>query len=593
MVDRISQLPIPILHHILCFLSQKEAVRTCILSKQWRHIGSTRPNLQFSEEWFDDSSEKLINNAQKKFVPVVVVDRTTLQRCRDKERSKRHRILSVLLCRPWRRNNGSTRPNLDSSQKFFKFFNGTQQNFVSVVDRTLQRYLDQNLSIHKLHLHLSSPNSRPVVSLPDKWVPILAALNIKALELTFLSYTLPYYDLPSAVFESLEELHLRKCRLRPAESVRFKSLRSLTLEQVQVDGGIFDTNMLGSPLLRRLVINSCWELRIVRVSGSEAASPGFKHFELCDSKKIGGRSIEIDVPNLETVSIRAPWRLCHRQSALWFSLTRLSLNSVILSSELFDVLSFGCPTLASLALDNCSGFEEFHLASDSVKFLRISTRNIPLKGVTICAPNILSFTFNAGIPQVPDTFSIAKTISKECYSYVILSSSCEDDPDFDVNLWFYKLRRLLKALRGSRISLILHMNGGPLDVPCSAVDCSHLLSNRPPVVVEDLTLNTRKCRTPSWYSGFMNGLFRVCRPRLIWGCRNSRLLEFHINILLANKSPETEPYSWQHQLEQVHVKTIDGKIWQLVQWTNQSELRNRTYDRIMCLNLKWRDQKTA
>ncbi|GER44212.1 F-box/RNI-like superfamily protein [Striga asiatica] len=602
MDDRISQLPIPILHHILCFLSQKEAVRTCVLSKQWCHIGSTRPNLEFSEEWFDDtqekvvsvnsstgstrpslnSSEKSINSTQEKFVPVV--DRT-LQGYLDQNRSKLHRILSCLLCRPWRPK-GSTRPNLESSEKVF---NTTQQNFVSVVDRTLQGYLDQNLSIHKLHLHLSSPDSRPVVSLPDKWIPILAALNIKAFELNFLSYTPPYYDLHSAVFESLEELHLRKCRLSPVESVRFKSLRTLTLEQVQVDGSTFDTNMLGCPLLSRLVIKSCWELRIVRVSEA-----GFKHFELCDSKRIGGRSIEIDVPNLETVSITASWFLCHRQSALLFSrLTRLSLNSVILSRELFDVLSLSCPTLASLALDNCSGFEEFHLASDSVEFLRISTTNIPpLKGVTICAPNILSFTFNAGIPQVPDTFSVTTTTSKEWYSYVILASSREDYPDFDVNWCFCKLRRLLKALRRSLISLILHMDGGPLDVPCSAVDCSHLLSNRPPVVVEDLTFSTRKCRTASWYSGFTNGLFRVCRPRHICGCRNNRLL---LNMILGKYGSfiSTMPYFWQHQLEQVHVKTIDGKIWQLVEWMNQSELRNRTYDRIMCLKLKWRDQKTA
>ncbi|GER44239.1 cytochrome P450 [Striga asiatica] len=195
---------------------------------------------------------------------------------------------------PWR-HRGSIRPNLPSSQKLF---DTTQQNFISVVNRTLQGYLDQNLSIHKLHLHLSSPDSQPVISLLHKWFPIIAALNIKAFKLNFLSYT---HDLPSAVFlaESLEELHLSNCKLSPVESVRFKCLRTLTLEKFKFDGGTFEKITWGCPLLRRLVLTNCWGLRNVRVS--ETASPGLKHFVLRDFERIEGRSIEIYVPNIETM----------------------------------------------------------------------------------------------------------------------------------------------------------------------------------------------------------------------------------------------------------------------------------------------------
>ncbi|CAA0833919.1 Unknown protein [Striga hermonthica] len=221
-----------------------------------------------------------------------------------------------------------------------------------------------------------------------------------------------------------------------------------------------------------------------------------------------------------------------------------------------------------------------------------------LKGVTICAPNIVRFEFNARIPHAPDTFSVATTTSKRWDSRVSLSSR-EDDPDFDVNSWFLKLRRVLKALSGSRIDLALKMNGGPLNVPCSAVDCNHLLGDHPPVVVEDLTFSTSKCRTASWYSSFTNGLFHVCRPRRVWGDtlvsqsdrNNHRLTEFQFKIFLEKESLRTEPYFWRHNLEQVHVKSIDGKIWKLVQWTDLSELQNRTYDGSIWLELKWRDQK--
>ncbi|CAA0833996.1 F-box/LRR-repeat protein [Striga hermonthica] len=159
MDDRISQLPIPILHHILCSLSQKEALRTCVLSKQWRHIGSTRPNLDFSEERFNDTQE----------MSASVNCSSILQH------------ILYQLCRPWS-HRGSTRPNLNSS-------GSTEQNFFSVVNQTLQGYLDRNFSIHKLYLDFSRPDSPPAVSLLDKWIPMIAALSIKSFKLNSRSYT--------------------------------------------------------------------------------------------------------------------------------------------------------------------------------------------------------------------------------------------------------------------------------------------------------------------------------------------------------------------------------------------------------------------
>ena len=42
-VDKISELPEPILHHILSFLRFKEVVRTCVLSKKWERVWLTHP----------------------------------------------------------------------------------------------------------------------------------------------------------------------------------------------------------------------------------------------------------------------------------------------------------------------------------------------------------------------------------------------------------------------------------------------------------------------------------------------------------------------------------------------------------------------
>ncbi|KAL6539730.1 hypothetical protein OROHE_011501 [Orobanche hederae] len=59
--DRISELPQPLLYQILSFLSQKEAIQTCILSRSWRYIGSTRPKIEFLEDCFNGNTEKFLS----------------------------------------------------------------------------------------------------------------------------------------------------------------------------------------------------------------------------------------------------------------------------------------------------------------------------------------------------------------------------------------------------------------------------------------------------------------------------------------------------------------------------------------------------
>ncbi|KAK6122785.1 hypothetical protein DH2020_043483 [Rehmannia glutinosa] len=64
-MDRISELPEGILHHILSFLSQKEAVQTCVLSKSWRYIWSTRPKIEFHEDCFNGNKETFMSTLDK------------------------------------------------------------------------------------------------------------------------------------------------------------------------------------------------------------------------------------------------------------------------------------------------------------------------------------------------------------------------------------------------------------------------------------------------------------------------------------------------------------------------------------------------
>ena len=58
-LDWISELPEPILDHILFFMPTKDAVRTIVLSKRWHSL--PRYNFRFNEEVF----EKRVSSAKR------------------------------------------------------------------------------------------------------------------------------------------------------------------------------------------------------------------------------------------------------------------------------------------------------------------------------------------------------------------------------------------------------------------------------------------------------------------------------------------------------------------------------------------------
>ncbi|EYU24933.1 hypothetical protein MIMGU_mgv1a021358mg, partial [Erythranthe guttata] len=60
-IDRISELPQCILQRQLYFMSQEDAVRTSVLSKSWREIWCTRPNLDLSDATFKGNNGEFIS----------------------------------------------------------------------------------------------------------------------------------------------------------------------------------------------------------------------------------------------------------------------------------------------------------------------------------------------------------------------------------------------------------------------------------------------------------------------------------------------------------------------------------------------------
>uniref|UniRef100_A0A0D3HJB2 F-box domain-containing protein n=1 Tax=Oryza barthii TaxID=65489 RepID=A0A0D3HJB2_9ORYZ len=56
--DRIGALPDEVLHHVLSFLPAQEAVRTCLLARQWRHLWKSATGVRIGEDDTDPGSVK-------------------------------------------------------------------------------------------------------------------------------------------------------------------------------------------------------------------------------------------------------------------------------------------------------------------------------------------------------------------------------------------------------------------------------------------------------------------------------------------------------------------------------------------------------
>ncbi|EYU30179.1 hypothetical protein MIMGU_mgv1a008322mg [Erythranthe guttata] len=203
-IDMISGLPKEILHKILYSVSQKDAVRTSVLSKSWRNIWSTRTNLDLD----------------------------------------------------------FSHPN----------FTRSKQEFLTVVDKTLQLYRDQRLCLEEFHLSVSLLgdyySDRESVSLLDKWIPLLTSMGVKEFRLSILSNE--FVDLSSVVFkaESLVFFCLKKCKLgeKIPENIPFGSLQVLRLENIFFENEIVFEKIISScPLLTTMWFHECRGLKTIKL----------------------------------------------------------------------------------------------------------------------------------------------------------------------------------------------------------------------------------------------------------------------------------------------------------------------------------------
>ncbi|KAL3635324.1 hypothetical protein CASFOL_019871 [Castilleja foliolosa] len=385
-IDRLSQLPQPILHQILSLLSQRDAVRTCVLSKSWRYLWHGRLNVEFHDNCFARKTE-----------------------------------------------------------------------FWSFLDTTLQRYLDQNLSLQKFLLDI--PSVVVDFELLQKWIyMVIMNMGVRSLSLIF------PYPLPLVVFqsESLVELHLARCNLNTLKST---------------------DNVIG--------------LNSIKLHKHR----NIKNFRCVAFRKI---IIEIEDPqileNFHTEK-RCSDRFLRHGNTHFPHLKSLILHSVQLPVSTFDNFSSFFPCLNELILENCDGLKEFRLLSSSIKRLTIKMYSINhRRGIKafIDTPNIRYFEYSGHdfLPSIKFTPTFNEWKSK-IFMWFKLEPS-----DNDAMSWFLKLNKLLKALSQSHITLSL----APNEYKKLHINDSYGGLYKP-VVVDHL-----KLWGSYFYPAILNCFFRIFRP---------------------------------------------------------------------------------
>ncbi|EYU31288.1 hypothetical protein MIMGU_mgv1a020404mg [Erythranthe guttata] len=286
---RISILPEHILQKILYFLSQKEAVRTSVLSKSWRSIWCTRPNLDFSIQAFE----------------------------------------------------------------------GNKQDFITTVDNTLQRYLDQRLCIEEFSLRVSIGGDDDEESMPalEQWIRLVTNMGLKELRLRNSTEDYKYNHLPSVVFEaeSLKYLYLDQFIVDQTTIRRIlllKNLKSLYLQRLSIKDDIFEKIILSCPLIETLAVRECRTLTTI----DAASLQNLKEFTFFnDVSFVDCCRVKIHTPSLEIIDFYGRY-IPFLIGADFRNLTRLSLTGVVLLLDRLSTCKF--PSLEILNIFDCCGLEE-------------------------------------------------------------------------------------------------------------------------------------------------------------------------------------------------------------------------------------------
>ncbi|XP_074283892.1 F-box/FBD/LRR-repeat protein At5g56420-like [Silene latifolia] len=307
-IDRISELPVFILHNILSNLDTKEAGRVSVLSKRWYEAWSSVPVLNFRHEYY-----------RKKF-------------------------------------------RFDSMKYYFSVDKNAIPRFLKFIDRTMHRYDTHKYRIRKFNLELPIMDKK-IQPLVDKWIKIAVQNQVE--ELCINSNDPRYsYTLPEILFRA-KSLKVLKCShvvLPYYETMELISLEYLDLSLFQ-DVATVDTDMLQRiiafcPLVEfntltgpKLILLS-WKRKVNKeddVFGKFKAS-SLRKFTYHVFNKVVERPLDMKLVALK-------------------NLRKVEISSATITDDIVSELVSGLVALESLVLSSCVLLKCIMISSISLKEL--------------------------------------------------------------------------------------------------------------------------------------------------------------------------------------------------------------------------------
>ncbi|KAJ9190270.1 hypothetical protein P3X46_001490 [Hevea brasiliensis] len=465
-IDRISELPESIIHHIYSFLPTKDTAITTLLSKSWGSKWASYPNLDLDQSLFGKELEIFGFHRENP----------------TENRQKRVR-----------------------KEKFIKF-----------------------ICVQKFKLYISIHELKHI-SLVKKWIRLAMKRSVREVKVhtPMPPFLIRIHTLPQEIFacKSVTVLKLCCCDLRgllykAKGAIKLPSLHNLSLNQVFVDEFTVKVLLLSCPLIARFCFRNCkGDFNDLFVAGLEnlkilkliMPKSGFEELERVtivapslQSLTISGDAVMIKAhksQELKSLTLKGvdmvTDELFHNLMSEHPLLETLQLDHYMVTDELFHNLMSEHPLFETLQLDHCKMLERIKISSHRLKSLTIRDC-LYLEHCEIVTPNLLSFEYDGNLSAFCGGFIYAP-----CQWKVKLELDCDI-------LWLCDLESLVQGKRFKDLTLSISSE----EISSYYDDDEKKpLAISPCCEVEHLSLGTDASQ--SSYKAIIEGLFSICQPKIL------------------------------------------------------------------------------